>query len=326
MGERQRMSAADLGGNLLMRLRKVLDVRSEWFDGEPRGITWRLWGAQQRAWLDTTTTRDGVLTRRLQLRTSALEWFPGSLAQLSELSVELSLPTIAGLVRRVDQPSRLELATSLEVREDTVEWILEVLPIASRMQAAEARVLSQSKALGRVGLIPEVDLEAKAPAVLPSRRRSLLPNALVPRLAGPCLEDSEIAECAEVLQAQLRAHAVKTPHGFHATFRLRSVDAGRSILEVTADSKDPAFGKGLLVVLSTPVRGGPQTAMLLNESEVSLLGRGHALGGWWAPKGGLLHHCMFIPDAIYRKGVTLHLLLVYARRADDAAELITGRH
>lgn len=320
------MSAAELGGNLLMRLREVLEVRSEWFDGEPRGITWRLWGAQQRAWLDETTTRDGALTRRLQLRTSALEWFPGSLAQLSELSVELSLPTIAGLVRRMDRPSRLELATSLEVREDTVEWILKVLPVAARMQAAEARHFSQSKALGRVGLIPEVDLESKAPVVLPSGRAKLLPNHMVPRLAEPCLEDSEIEECAEVLQAQLRAHAVRTPHGFQATFRVRSPEAGRSILEVTADSKDPAFGKGLLVVLSTPVRGGPQSAMVLNESEVSPLGRGHALGGWWAPTGGLLHHCMFIPDAIYRKGVTLHLLLAYARRADDAAELITKRH
>jgi hypothetical protein len=242
------------------------------------------------------------------------------------LSVELSLPTIAGLVRRADRASRLELATSLEVREDTVEWILKVLPVAARMQAAEARLLSQSKALGRVGLVPEVDLEAKAPAVLPSRRGNLLPNSLAPRLAGPCLENAEIEECAEVLEAQLRAHAVRTPHGFEAAFRLRSPEAGRSILEVTADSKDPAFGKGLLVVLSTPVRGGPQSALVLNESEVSPLGRGHALGGWWAPKGGLLHHCMFIPDAIYLKGVTLHLLLAYARRADDAAELINGRH
>ena len=214
MGERLRMSVADLGGNLLMRLREVLEVRSEWFDGVPRGITWRLWGAQQRAWLEETTTRDNLLTRRLQLRTSSLEWFPGALAQLSELSVELSLPTIAGLVRRADRPSRLELATSLEVREDTVEWILKVLPVAARMQAAEARLLSQSKALGRVGLIPEVDLEAKAPAVLPSRRGNLLPNSLAPRLAGPCLEDAEIEECAEVLEAQLRAvRRLRNPAG-----------------------------------------------------------------------------------------------------------------
>jgi hypothetical protein len=35
---------------------------------------------------------------------------------------------------------------------------------------------------------------------------------------------------------------------------------------------------------------------------------------------------MFIPDAIYLKGVALHLLLAYAQRADDAAELINGRH
>ena len=318
------MSAADLGGNLLTRLREVLAVHSEWFDGEPPGMTWRLWGAQQRAWLETTT-RDGLVMRRLQLRTGALEWFPSSLAQLSELSAELSMPRIAGLVRRVDRPSRLELATSLEVREDTVEWILKVLPVAARMHAAEARLLSQSKALARVGLIPDVDLEARAPAVLASRRGNLFPNNLVPRLVGPCLEGSEIAECVEVLQAQLRAHAVKMPHGFYATLGLRSPEAGRSILEVTADSRDPAFGKGLLIILSTPVRGGPQTAMVLNESEVSPLGCDHALGGWWAPKGGLLHHSMFIPDAIYRKGVTLHLLLAYARRADGAAELITGR-
>ena len=321
MGERKRMPAADFVSDVLVRLREVLEVASEWTNEEPRGLTWRLWGAQQYAWLETTVTRDGSRIRRLQLRTRALEWFPGSLAQLSELSVELPLPTVAGVVRHVDRPSRLELATSLEVREDTLDWVLAALPIAARMQAAEARLVAQSKALARVGLIPEIDLAAKAPTALPLRRGNLLTNGPSPKLAGPCLEDSEIAECIEVLEAQLGAHAVRTPQGFQASFRPRSPDALRSILEVSGGTKDPLFGKGLLVVLSTPVRGGLMGAMLLNESEVGPLGRGHALGGWWAHKGGLLHHCMFIPDAIYQKGATLHLLLAYARRLDDAHEL-----
>jgi hypothetical protein len=157
---------------------EMLGVKSEKTAEELGGVWWQLWGAHQRAWLETARGADG--TRRVQLRTGAIQWFPGSLAQLSELSAELPVPTLAGMVRRVDQPSRLELATSLEVREDTIEWVLKALPAAARMQAAEARLLSQSKALGRVGLIPEVDVEAKAPSTLSLRRGNLLQNRRAP--------------------------------------------------------------------------------------------------------------------------------------------------
>jgi hypothetical protein len=316
------MPAADLGSDVLLRLGEVLGVKSDKTAEELGGVWWQLWGAPQRAWLEAVRRADG--TRRVQLRTGALKWFPGSIAQLSELSAELPVPTLAGIVRRVDQPSRLELATSFEVREDTIDWILTALPAAARMQAAEARLLSQSKALGRVGLIPEVDVEAKAPSALSLRRGNLLHDRRAPKLAGPSWDESEISECADVLKAQMHAHTVRTAQGFHASFRLRSGQAARSILEVTTDCEDPLFGRGLLVVLSTPVRGGTLGAMALNEREVGSFSRGHALGGWWAAKGGLLQHCLFFPAAIYQKGVTLQLLLSYARRAAEAAELGTG--
>jgi hypothetical protein len=310
------MPAADLGNDVLTRLGDVLGVKGEKTAEELGGLWWQLWGAPQRAWLEAA--RDG--TRRVQLRTGAFEWFPGSLAQLAELSAELPVPTIAGIARRMDDPSRLELATSFEVREDTMDWVMLALPAAARMQAAEARLLAQSKTLGRVGLVPEVDTEAKAPSSLSLRRGNLLQDRRT-KHAGPCWDESEISECADVLKAQMHAHTVRTGQGFQASFRLRSGEAARSILEVTTDCEDPLFGRGLLVVLSTSARGGPLGAMALNEREVGPLSRGHALGGWWAPKGGLLHHCLFFPQAIYQKGVALQLLLAYARRAADADAL-----
>jgi hypothetical protein len=246
------------------------------------------------------------------------------LAQLSELSAELPVPTVAGIARRADDQTRLELATSFEVRDDTIDWVMMALPAAARMQAAEARLLSQSKALGRVGLVSEVDADAKAPSALSLRRGNLLQDRRT-KHAGPCWDESEISECADVLKAQMHAHTVRTSQGFQASFRLRSGEAARSILEVTTDCEDPLFGRGLLVVLSTPARGGPLGAMTLNEREVGSVNRGHALGGWWAPKGGFLHYCLFFPQAIYQKGIALQLLLSYARRAADADELGPGR-
>ena len=154
-----RMTAADLGRSMLARFRDRLGVETDWTIEERGSLQWRLWGARQRAWLDTAASPDQTRTRRLQLRTSVLEWFPGSLAQLSALSAELAFPTLAGIVRNVDHADQLELATSFDVQDETSDWAVEALVVATQVQAAEARHLAQSNALARVGLVPAVDLE-----------------------------------------------------------------------------------------------------------------------------------------------------------------------
>jgi hypothetical protein len=317
-----KMAGAELGRSLLARFRDMLGVETDWTIEERGSLQWRLWGARQRAWLDTATSTDQTRTTRLQLRTSALEWFPGSLAQLSALSAELAFPTLAGIVRNVDHADQLELATSLDVQDEASDWAVEALVVATQVQAAEARHLAQSNALARVGLVPAVDLEANAPTELTLRRGNLLHGRRTPQLVERCWGEPEMSACVDVLKALLPAHVVRTPGGFHASFRIAGSDGARSILEVTADREDPLFGRGLLVVFSVPVRGGLLEAMALNEHEVRSLGRGHALGGWWAPQGGLLRHCSFYPNALFRKGVMLPLILAYARRAGEAADLV----
>jgi hypothetical protein len=317
------MPAAELGNNVLARLRDCLNVETECTEN-CETLEWRLWGAAQRAWLETTATSDGVRTKRLQLRTGALEWFPGSFAQLSKLSTEVMLPTLGGVIRNIDLPAQLELATSVEVHENTIEWALRMISVARQVQALEARLLSQSPALARVGLLPMVDVEAKAPAALRLKQSSLLRGKRMREEAARSWGDDELDDCIEVF-SQMRAQAVRTPRGLQASFRASARDMSRSVLEVTTDWEDPLIGRGLLVVLRTPARGGPLKAMTLNESEVGPLGRGHALGGWWAPEGGLLHHCSFYPDAIYERGLILPLLVAYVRRAEEADALLTRK-
>ena len=316
------MAGADLGRSVLARFRDMLGVDTDWTIEEQGRLQWRMWGARQRAWLETSATSAQARTRRLQLRTSALEWFPGSLAQLTALSGELAFPTLAGITRHVDQADQLELATSLDVQDDASDWAVEALFVATQVQAAEARRLAQSNALARVGLIPALDLEANPPAELALRQGNLLQSRRQPQLADRCWGEPEISACVDTLKALLPAHVVRTPGGFHASFRIAGSEGARSILEVTADREDPLFGRGLLVVFSVPVRGGLLEAMALNEHEIRPFGRGHALGGWWAPQGGLLRHCSFYPNALHRKGVMLPLILTYARRAGEAADLV----
>jgi len=316
------MAGADLGRNLLARFRDMLGVETDWTIEEQGSLQWQLWGARQRVWLESAASADQARTRRLQLRTSALEWFPGSLAQLSALSAELAFPTLAGIVRNAEHADQLELATSLDVQDDASDWAVDALFVATQVHAAEARRLAQSNALVHVGLASAVDLEANAPTELTLKRGNLLQGRRTLQLVDRCGVEPEMSACIDVLKALLPAHVVRTPGGFHASFRIAGGEGARSILEVTADREDPLFGRGLLVVFSVPVRGGLLEAMTLNEHEVGPLGRGHALGGWWAPQGGLLRHCSFYPNAIYRKGVLLPLILAYARRASEAADLV----
>jgi hypothetical protein len=242
------------------------------------------------------------------------------------LSDELPLPTLGGIVGNIDQRSELDIAMSVELHDDAIDWALQAVAVAARVHAAEAMLLSQSGELGRVGLAPLVDVDAAAPVGLMLGRGNILRDEQRPN-AGPFWEEQEISESLEVLKARIPAQVVWTSGGFLASIKLASWGVARSTctLDVKADHRDPLFGEGLEVVLRTPVPGTPFVAMALNEREVGSHGRGHALGGWWASTEGLLRHRSFYPNAIYQTGVMPQLLLPYARRAGEADDLMTRR-
>ncbi len=81
------------------------------------------------------------------------------------------------------------------------------------------------------------------------------------------------------------------------------------------------LGKGLSAILTMPLQVGPTEAMVLNEREVGPQCSGDALGGWRATEEGILVHSSFYPHALYQEGLDLQLLLAYARRAHEVANV-----
>jgi hypothetical protein len=310
------LSETNLGSEVLRRLRELLGVETT---GPEAGLEWARWGAVQRARSRSAAGPDGWPCWSVELRTRALEGFGATPAQLSALSVELPLATVAGVVRG-DQPGSLELASRLDMRAPDSGWVLRVLTIAARAQAAEARHLSRSRVLASVGLTPAVDLQAEAPAALALAPEEAPLGRTAPEVVGSRWTKPELLELVEVLKAETPARVVPTPSGMAATFPVGGAQEARSILEVTAGAEHSLLGKGLSFVLRTPVRRGLMEAMALNECEVGQGSGCDAVGGWVAAESGLVHSSFYC-DPLHQKGVVLPLLRAYARRAQEAARL-----
>lgn len=308
------MDETDLGRELISRLRELMGVESGWAEGDTR-FQWPLWGAPQRGWSEPATGGDGWPGWRLQLRTSALEGFTGSEEQQRVLAAEISPPTLAGLVRSPGRASRLELASSLDVRGAGVGWVLWLLAVAGRVQAAEARRLSESARLAAVGLEPAVDLAASVPAALREHPWEVLIGAGPLPGHAPRWSAADAALCIDALRSR-SARAVATPGGLTATFAPGGRPDERSLLELRS-AVHPLLGEGIASELRVPLAFGLLQAMALNEREVGPRGRGDALGGWWPTRAGLAH-CAFHPRAFRPAGFGVELALAYARRAGEA--------
>jgi hypothetical protein len=262
----------------------------------------------------------------VQLRTGALEGFSGTPAQLSALAADLPDPTLACLIRNGDQPARLELASSLDVRGGNKGGVPQVLAMAACAQAAEAWLLSQSKGLALTGLTGSVKLAGELPPLLSKRWDVDLhrPASSIGGSIWAIRANKEISDCVAALRDRATVRAVRTPWGICATLPFGCGEGARSILEVNAEAEHPRLGYGLLVTLTTPARGGPLEAMASNAHEVGPWSRGDALGGWVTRERVLLVHRSFYPSALLQEGFALRLLLGYARRACEADRLLRG--
>jgi hypothetical protein len=226
--------------------------------------------------------------------------------------------TLAGLVRHPADPSRLELATSLDVHEATLDWTVRVIAVAARVQAAEAAALrSQAEGLAEAGLAPAVG--AAAPAAL-----GLLSAVLVgserpeatPRWAEP-----EIGRFFDELEETADTRVTGTAWGTSATLdHRRGTTKARSVLEVKANAWHASLGDGLSVALWTQARGALLDAIAWNEREAGARHLGLGLGGWWALPEGALVHQSFLPRLLYERGAATRLLHAYTLRARAAAD------
>jgi hypothetical protein len=295
----------DLGRAALDRLRELLDVETVHEDLN-KGWRWTLHGAVQRAWSLPAPVDRGYPMWRIHLRTRAIEGFSGTPGQNEALSIRVALPTVASLAQSSDAPACLDLASSLEVHRGNVSWVPEILALVARIQVVEAHRLSQSRGFGWLGLRPAVESDIADPSLL---------TGWTSTSQTPAWPDAEIADCVDVLVRRARAEVIPMPTRMSTSLMLDPSSGPPCILQIKTTATHALLGEGLQAVLNVASASSPLRAIVVNALELGAQGVGDSLGGWWATSGGVLRYCGFYPNALYRKGLALQLLLGYAERA-----------
>lgn len=302
------MAPADLGNEAILLLRRSLGVGSGWIsDGIVR---WSYWGVLQSAWSEPVQDSRGAPAWRIRLATRLLDGFSRSAPKVAALDAILPHgPLGAYVVRR----RTLELVTAVDLDEGNHGSMVQVLAIAARAHAADARrMLSDTRLLARTGLISVIDAAAPLPEtfVTPGLLRES-PGE------GSAWSRRELALCLDGLRSHGAARAVETPWGVSASFPLEWTSAAGSVIEARPDVARDPFKGGLAVTLWTPVRGGTLHALDWNGRDTGPGSTGNALGGWWA-EGGYLVHRSYCPAAVCQPDLVLELLQTYIRRAHAA--------
>ncbi len=308
------MLMADLGSEFVDRVRRRPECARlaclEW----PRGFTWRPLGVTQRVWSEPSGG-DAYPTRwRVQVRSDLLRGFDGSAAQIDALARDLGAGSLAAVVRSPRDQTRLELASTLHVRNANADRAEDLVAFVARLQALEVRRLERTSALFGLGAAPDVDPDTGSPPPGDSAEWDGIEPSLV---SGVDLSAREVRQAVDLLRAWPGARAATTPHGLSATFAnaAPSADGGLTLLEVDALAQRPGLGPGLSILLVPPGRGSQREALVLNEREIAPGCRTDLLGGWSA-RDGVLHHSAFFPQALCAEGLLTDVVLAAVRRVD----------
>ena len=304
-----------------MLLRGSLGVGGGWIAHE---LFWSFWGVLQLAWTERVAGDDRP-TWRLRLRTRLLDGFSGSGGQVSALAACLPYSALGGVVAGEGRRRHLELAAAVDFHDGNIGSMVRLMAVAARAHAADARyLLAHSKRLTAAGLVLVIDAAAEPPAPFLNagdagcRQAFALPPARRGR-------SREIALWVDELERRGEARAEETPWGITAKYSIGWTAETQSILELRPDASRPLLGPGVTIGLWTPVRGGPMDAMAWNAREVGAASRGEALGGWWAPPGGVLVHRAFFPAEICKPDVVAAVLDACTRRARYSASVVAAR-
>jgi hypothetical protein len=290
----------DIGRSAVAALRDGLgiDDAGEHSDGA-QGFAWNPFGWEQRVWAVPAFEGGDDPAASVHLRTELSLRLDGSTASMEALRFGLPLATLSGVVRSADDPGRLQLASSLRVRASNEKsWAVRLLAIAARLQLLEAFLLD------RLASTPPPGARLPGPGF-----PGLEPATGISAEVGP-----DVAECAEALRALPGAHAVRIPGGLTASLPFGQ-GKEKGLLELVAQSRRPALGPGLSVVLTLPGDGGVAEAVELNEREIEAGSPTDLLGGWSARAGARVF-TTFVPMAAWDRGLAVDIVQGFVRRVE----------
>lgn len=307
----------NLGDEVVRRARIRLD-RGQGSSDWHRGFVWHPLGATQRIWSERSAALGRAAAWRIQVRTE----FPGPDGPSpGMLSMEAPVSALSAIVRIIDDPARLQLASTLHVHSGNEGWAPQLIAYVARLQATDIRRIIRDLSMGAPS--PAGDTSGLLRRH-PRRRISDDPDA-EPTADGPrrhtLYQDSpwttdDQAECLSVLHSLRNVTAAFSPNGAVGRIRCPNGPCGHGSSELTISVvTDDRLGAGLSMLLTMPGPATSRHAIALNEAELGSDCHTDLLGNWFVQRG-VLQHASFFPDATYAEGLALHATLGAARRVD----------
>jgi hypothetical protein len=319
----ERPSSSDPGLRLINEIYDAMHIDPEWSVWESRGFTWWGWRSAQRVWSEPAVEDRGFTLYRLHARAELFDGFEDTDEQVLLLNSLGDNITLSGIVVS-DRPGQIELAASVYVHEEIVDWAKLLFGAAVPMQAAEADVrLSSSMSAGlrpATSAHPQSGPRDEMDDMLNIFDRVNAEGQSPSRYAGEEMEQL-VAKFQEMQPPCVMATGERT--GLAAEF---PYPGWASLLRLDTTEQHHRAGNGLLALLRIPEgendAASARQALEWNKKELNSATWTHFLGSW-VSKGGLAYSA-FYPNWVHRIGGLWNIAMATVKRARWLTEEVMG--
>lgn len=302
-----------------------MKVDAEWSIRRPGEFTWWAGPLAQRVWCDPPRDDLGVKIHRIHARTDVATGYAGTEKQLALLGSQSRMATISAFVRDPKDRKKIQLACSINVHDQTEQWLSDLMSWVCSIQVTEAHL--NAPILSTMG-----DCQLAASDHPQSGAREDLDDMLniIEQVVAPAGANPSAWVCDEmeklvgILQRPPCVMVTGDESGLTAELPFGQQT---SLLRVMAGAKNPRMGNGCLVTLTLPAQADAGTGssrwLELNELEERSFVRSHLLGSWCPDDRGPTF-VQFLPNALYRPGTLTNLVMTAVGRAKWATETVYG--
>ena len=313
------VSRTDLGIESVQNVYEILQVDDEWAVWDSEGFSWWAKDYRQRIWSEPGIEDNGETIYKICAVTDFLKEVTEDDKPEEKLAVLGKLASTYGQVWDVlDQT--VKLWTSFYVHEHSVEWAVPLFAQASIIQVVDAQIRTEIAAKLLGGQPNTTPHPLRGVRKDPDDMLNVVERVYRPLGEKSCLwaHTEEFEEAAKIISSS-GAYANGGTTGVTAEFPF-----GDDTAMVTFDTRQPhpQLGNGLLIRLNLPIQlpvdRANRLAVALNSLEYVSFVRSHFIGSWCVAElnGSFMPiYVAFYPNALYRPGLVLNLLMGSGLRA-----------
>lgn len=309
----------NLGIESVQKVYEILQVDDEWAVWDDDGFSWWAQDFRQRIWAEPGVEDNGETIFKIHAVTDFLKDITDDHMPEEKLAVLGKLASTYGQIWDVlDQ--KVKLWTSFYVHEQIAEWAVPLFAQASILQVVDAQIRAEMAANllgGRTDASPH---PLQGVRTAPDDMLNVVERVFRPLGEKACLwaHTEEFEEAARIISGS-GAYANGGSTGITSEFPF-----GDDTAMVTFETRQPhpQLGNGLLIRLNLPIQlpvnRANRLSVALNSLECASFVRSHFVGSWCVAElnGSFMPvYVAFYPNALYRPGLVLNLLMGSGLRA-----------